>query len=163
MFPLPLNFLVAWKNNRRLIKFRLQENDKSYSLENFINYAQNKSPHGNCINFFSSFLKFLKLFFFQFAVSKFYLKFDVSRTRDKKREIGHFWKLHQLFLGHIPTRIWYQTYLKLPIFWDFIFFSTWLTPHFSRNLHAFSTRAIAQSCDPQLLCILQSYVRLAGE
>ena len=84
MFPLPLNFLVAWKNNRRLIKFRLQENDKSYRLENFINYAQNKSPHGNCINFFSSFLKFLKLFFFQFAVSIFYLKFDVSRTRDKK-------------------------------------------------------------------------------
>ena len=64
MFPLPLNFLAAWKNNRRLIKFRLQENDKSYRLENFINYAQNKSPHGNCINFFSSFLKFLELFFF---------------------------------------------------------------------------------------------------
>ena len=163
MFPLPLNFLVAWKNNRRLIKFRLQENDKSYRLENFINYAQNKSPHGNCINFFSSFLKFLKLFFFQFAVSKFYLKFDVSRTRDKKSGNRTFWKLHQLFLGHIPTRIWYQTYLKLPIFWDFIFFSKWLTPHFSRNLHAFSTRAIAQSCDPQLLCILQSYVRLARE
>ena len=74
MFPLRLNFLVAWQNNRRFIKFRLQDNDKSYRLENFINYAQNKSSHGNCIKIFSSFLKFLKLFFFQFAVTKFYTK-----------------------------------------------------------------------------------------
>ena len=115
------------------------------------------------LTFSHPFLNFWNYFFFNLRYRNFTENLTFREPAIKKREIGHFWELHQLFLGHIPTRIWYQTYLKLPIFWDFIFFSTWLTPHFSRNLHAFSTRAIVQSCDPQLLCILQSYVRLARE
>ena len=60
------------------------ENDKSYRLEILIVYAQNKFVYGHSFNFFSTGIKFLKFFFYQFVCSKFYAKFLISRAHDKK-------------------------------------------------------------------------------
>ena len=61
------------------------ENDKSYRLEILIVYAQNKFVYAHGFNFFSTGIKFLKIFFNQFACSKFYAKFLISRARDTEK------------------------------------------------------------------------------
>ena len=60
------------------------ENVKSYRLEILIVYAQNKFVYAHGFKFFSTGIKFLKFFFYQFACSKFYEKFLILRARDKK-------------------------------------------------------------------------------
>ena len=62
------------------------ENDKSYRLEILVVYAQNKFVYAHGFNFFSTGITFLKFFKNQFACSKFYAKFLISRVCDKKNE-----------------------------------------------------------------------------
>ena len=106
------------------------ENDKSYKLEILIVYAQNKFVYVHGFNFFSTGIKFLNFFFFyQFACSKLYAKFLISRARDKKKKKKkkkknerYAWKFNRLYPGYTYLYIWYQICVRLFNFLEFFFF-----------------------------------------
>ena len=103
------------------------ENGKSYRLEILIVYAQNKFVYAHGFKFCSTGKKILIFFFFyQFACSKFYEKFLISRAHDKKkkkRNERYAWKFNQLYPGYTHSYIWYQVCVKLFNFLDFFFLS----------------------------------------
>ena len=122
MLPLPLNFTNVWKKYRWSLKLMIFENDKSYWLEILIVYAQNKFVYAHGLNFFSTGIKFLKIFFINLRVPNFTRNFSFWERATKKQNERYAWKFNWLYPGYTHSYIWYQICVKLFNFLEFFFF-----------------------------------------